>query len=101
MNISSDGNIYLEEKNSDDKYSKSSNNNRKDYTIITHNYIEKWNKDILNIKGLITKCNNEKGEYNEKIDDIINSKKLRNLKIYLRIILMILKIHIIVNMTIF
>ena len=77
MNISSDGNIDLKEKNSDDKYSKSSNNNRKDYTIITHNYIEKWNKYILNIKGLITKCINEKGEYNEKIDDII--KKLENL----------------------
>ena len=77
MNISSDGNIDLKDKNADDKYSISSNNNKKDYAIITHNYIEKWNKYILNIKELITKCNNEKGKYNEKIDDII--KKLENL----------------------
>ena len=77
MNISSDGIIDLREKYSDDKYSKSSNNYRKDYTIITHNYIEKWNKYILNIKELITKCINEKGKYNEKIDEII--KKLENL----------------------
>ena len=77
MNISSDGNIDLKDKNADDKYSISSNNNKKDYAIITHNYIEKWNKYILNIKELITKCINEKGKYNEKIDDKI--KKLENL----------------------
>ena len=78
MNISSDGYIDLKYKNADDKYSKSSNrNNKKDYNKITSNYIEKWNNYISYVKELIAKCINEKGKYNEKIDDII--KKLENL----------------------
>ena len=78
MNISSDGNINLKNKNNDDKYSKTSkNNNEKEYILITNNYIEKWNNYIINIKELINKSINEKGKYDEKIDAII--KKLENL----------------------
>jgi hypothetical protein len=78
MNISSDKNISLRFKLTDDKYSNSNKNIKKDFNYISNDYIENWKIYISDMKDLIKiSINDNKDKYNEKINDII--KKIENL----------------------
>ena len=78
MNISSERNKKLRDKLTDDKYSSSNKNIKKDFNYITNNYIQNWKIYISDMKDIIQKYNNDnKDKYNEKINDII--KKIENL----------------------